>query len=263
MAKKKWTGATIDNEYTDYTKNWPKWRMSKYGTSEWAIDLCRWLATIDAPEYTDSEGNEYKADPRVQTGPFDISPGKLEHLLEGYFGGQYKLGKNVVAMATEDYSNPKNWPVLNRIFGQVRDENESMRINAKYKKVKDKVEEMEKTINDYKHLEDYDSNPNLKSIVTALENEWGDRINLIESAEAQFKDDKKAGTTGLNSRIFSPSSDEDKEIASRTKTDIQMQVLFELGLFDPRGEAQEELAATKLERVDKNGNKKKERRWFK
>lgn len=109
-ANEDWTGMPIQKE-TDYNKNMPEWTKAYKNSNKALVSMAEALS-----DWTG--GNDYKP------GAVNISPAKVEHLIEGYLGGIGTLASQLYKTVSlpfdkdmqESWEFGRNAPIFNRFF---------------------------------------------------------------------------------------------------------------------------------------------------
>lgn len=214
----KWTGAPIEAPENDYNKGLPRHKRAYSSTPPYLVSLCRMLASVWAPE---------GADPDIETGPFDLSPGQMDVLIKGYFGGPGTLVSDIAAISSGE-TQMKRWPVVNRVVSETTDESEAIRIANAYRTECEKIEKAENQLKDYQKVDDK-NDALLTARKTAFENKWAAKVEALKKVKKELKEPQDM--------FYHPANDDEKQEASRTMTDIKRQFLDYIGYWGKLSES--------------------------
>lgn len=146
------TGRPIFKE-NDFNKTMPEWTKTYKDNSKMLIKLSEWSNEIGG-------GDKYKASDAL-FGLMNWNPAKVEHVLEGYFGGMATtlnqtgktLSAGVESIINGEKSNDltySNAPVLNRFIKDASDDRSSFRaVKEKFYNYLKEYEETEKNLRGY------------------------------------------------------------------------------------------------------------------
>ena len=130
---------------TDFNKDMPEWAKAYKSTSPEMISMAKVINDATG-------GNDYKK------GAVDINPARVEHIMEGYFGGmattanQFKNGLLMMTPWGEDlWEEPaRNLPIVNRFIKQSNSRAEQKRINEEYFNNKSEMDILMQQVNGFK-----------------------------------------------------------------------------------------------------------------
>ena len=132
----KWTGAPIWND-SDYIKHNPEWQKAYSNTNPYIVEFCRWLNKATG-------GDDVRPNKDASWG--NINPAKIDHIIQGYFGGLYKtlsevgaIGKLIVS-GNADAIRAEQIPLLKAIWYNYDEAQQVKRYNALYYKYKEEAE---------------------------------------------------------------------------------------------------------------------------
>ena len=142
---KDWTGRPISKQ-TPFNENAPEWTKTYKGTNA----ALTWLAEMS---------NELSGGTEVEPGDVDWNPAKVQHMLEGYFGGVAKMLSKMystVAMPFDESQREwRNVPILSSFYQGTDERTKDRAVKTKffeyydeYKKTKDALDKYEKKIED-------------------------------------------------------------------------------------------------------------------
>jgi hypothetical protein len=152
VINKKWTGAPIWND-SDYIKHNPEWQKAYSNTNPYIVEFCRWLNKATG-------GDDVRPNEDASWG--NINPAKIDHIIQGYFGGFYKtlsdvgaIGKLIVS-GNADAIRADQVPGLKAIWYNYDEAQQAKRYNALYYKYKEEAEETKAWIRGYEDRGDID-----------------------------------------------------------------------------------------------------------
>ena len=103
---------------SDYNTQDPEWKQAGYNTDDEYIVAAKWWHSLFADN--DNERGSWFA---------EINPSVAEHLIKGYTGGigsivgqVYTTVKAIAKGNEKDYSDSRNWPIVNRVYVQTTKE---------------------------------------------------------------------------------------------------------------------------------------------
>ena len=103
---------------SDYNTQDPEWKQAGYNTDDEYIAAAKWWHSLFADN--DNERGSWFA---------EINPSVAEHLIKGYTGGMgsivgqvYTTVKAIAKGNEKDYSDSRNWPIVNRVYVQTTKE---------------------------------------------------------------------------------------------------------------------------------------------
>ena len=103
---------------SDYNTQDPEWKRAGYNTDDEYIAAAKWWHSLFADN--DNERGSWFA---------EINPSVAEHLIKGYTGGMgsivgqvYTTVKAIAKGNEKDYSDSRNWPIVNRVYVQTTKE---------------------------------------------------------------------------------------------------------------------------------------------
>ena len=124
---KSWTGLPIYKD-TPWNKDMPEWTKAYKSANRELVNLAAVLNEI-------SGGDAYTK------GAIDINPAKVEHLLEGYFGGVAstidKMTKTAETIAGEREYDPRSFLFVNRLVKAGDERTEYRAVNNEYFRLKE------------------------------------------------------------------------------------------------------------------------------
>lgn len=122
IMNKSWTGLPIYKD-TPYNKYDPEYTKAYSNASHILVGLSKWA-------------NELTGGDPYHKGWLDINPSKVEHVLEGYFGGIYGTVDKMVKMAEtfggEREFDPRNFLLVNRLVKTGDERTEYRAVNNEY-----------------------------------------------------------------------------------------------------------------------------------
>lgn len=99
---------------SDYNTQDPEWKRAGYNTDDEYIAVAKWWHSLFTDN--DNERGSWFA---------EINPSVAEHLIKGYTGGigsivgqVYTTVKAIAKGNEKDYSDSRNWPIVNRVYVQ-------------------------------------------------------------------------------------------------------------------------------------------------
>lgn len=103
---------------SDYNTQDPEWKRAGYNTDDKYIAAAKWWHSLFTDN--DNERGSWFA---------EINPSVAEHLIKGYTGGigsivgqVYTTVKAIAKGNEKDYSDSRNWPIVNRVYVQTTKE---------------------------------------------------------------------------------------------------------------------------------------------
>lgn len=148
LRNQKWTGAPIWND-AEYIQHSPEWQKAYSNTNPYIVEFCRWL-------------NETTGGDEVEPGSININPAKIDHFIQGYFGGLYKslsevsaIGKLIVS-GNADAIRAEQIPLLKAVWYNYDEAQQSKRYNALFHKYKEEAEQTKAWMRGYEDRGDVD-----------------------------------------------------------------------------------------------------------
>ena len=139
--EKSWTGLPLYKD-TPFNKNMPEWTKAYKSANKYLVDMSETLNEI-------SGGDKYTK------GAIDINPAKVEHVLNGYFGGVAntvdRLTKMGETIAGEREYDPQNFLVLNRVLKNGDERTEYKAVNNEYFRLKEEHDRTGERLRKYEH----------------------------------------------------------------------------------------------------------------
>lgn len=136
---KSWTGLPIYKD-TPWNKNMPEWTKAYQSANRELVNLAAVL-------------NEVSGGDKYTKGYIDINPAKVEHLLEGYFGGVAstidKLSKTVETVAGAREYDPRNLIFINRLVKAGDERTEYRAVNNEYFRIKEEHDKIGERLRSY------------------------------------------------------------------------------------------------------------------
>ena len=142
IVNESWTGLPVWKDSPFDTENVPQYKRVYRNTSPALVSFTKMLNQF-------SGGDEHK------TGWIDINPAKLEHVLEGYFGGYATMARQAINLGSgilgdEDYSfDPKDIPVASRVWKYADRERGSSGVKNKFYEYKNNHEVVKAQLKGY------------------------------------------------------------------------------------------------------------------
>lgn len=139
-SNKSWTGLPIYKD-TPFNKNLPEWTKAYPSANKYIKNLATTLNEATG-------GDEYTK------GTIDINPARVEHMLNGYFGGVFgtidKLVKTGETIIGEREFEPRNILLANRLVKAGDERTEYRAVNNEYFRLKDEHDDIKRRLNSYK-----------------------------------------------------------------------------------------------------------------
>lgn len=138
---KSWTGLPIYKD-TPWNKDMPEWTKAYKSANRELVNLAAVLNEI-------SGGDAYTK------GAIDINPAKVEHLLEGYFGGVAstidKMTKTAETIAGEREYDPRSILLVNRLVKAGDERTEYRAVNNEYFRLKEEHDRIDTRLRHYEN----------------------------------------------------------------------------------------------------------------
>ena len=193
ISNKDWRGMPIYKD-TPYNKEDPEWTKASKRTNQYLVDFARLCNKVTG-------GDE------VKKGWLNFNPSKIEHLLEGVFGGVsttanklVKAGEMVAGKQEFDWSNIL---IASRVVKSADENAEARRINAEYWKYYGEYKETKRLVD---HYEDQDAD----GIMGAAE-KLDFMYNSPEYGRYEIVDDYYSEVKDLSDELNETTNDEERE----------------------------------------------------
>ena len=158
-------------------------------------------------------------DPSIERGFVDLSPGQMQVLVKGYLGGIGDFVGDVASLVGGDI-DIRRLPVINGILSKTGHEQEEMRINSRWYRLRDKMEEMKNTIKKYQKKEDA-GDASWMSKRISLEDKWGDALEEWKDYSDEIK--------RLQDILKDPASEEEAAEATAEINRLKQEAVKRLG----------------------------------
>ena len=193
ISNKDWRGMPIYKD-TPYNKEDPEWTKASKRTNQYLVDFARLCNKVTG-------GDE------VKKGWLNFNPSKIEHLLEGVFGGVsttanklVKAGEMVAGKQEFDWSNIL---IASRVVKSADENAEARRINAEYWKYYGEYKETKRLVD---HYEDQDAD----GIMGAAE-KLDFMYNSPEYGRYEIVDDYYSEVKDLSDELNETTNDEERK----------------------------------------------------
>ena len=193
ISNKDWRGMPIYKD-TPYNKEDPEWTKASKRTNQYIVDFARLCNKVTG-------GDE------VKKGWLNFNPSKIEHLLEGVFGGVsttanklVKAGEMVAGKQEFDWSNIL---IASRVVKSADENAEARRINAEYWKYYGEYKETKRLVD---HYEDQDAD----GIMGAAE-KLDFMYNSPEYGRYEIVDDYYSEVKDLSDELNETTNDEERK----------------------------------------------------
>ena len=134
-----WTGMPIYNDH-EWNKNDPEWTKVYKSANGYLVEASKWL-------------NEATGGDKYTSGAVDINPAKVEHVLNGYFGGVAgtvdKLTKMGETLLGDREYDARSFLVLNRLLKNGDERTAFRAVNNEYFRLKDEHDKIKHRLKGY------------------------------------------------------------------------------------------------------------------
>ncbi|EJW94325.1 SNF2 family protein [gut metagenome] len=138
---KSWTGLPIYKD-TPYNKDMPEWTKAYSNANKYIVGLSAAM-------------NEVSGGDKYTKGNLDFNPSKVEHLLNGYFGGVFNTIDRMTKMAETAAGarefDPQNFLILNRVVKAGDERTEHRAVNNEYFRLQKELETVGRRLRNYNH----------------------------------------------------------------------------------------------------------------
>lgn len=209
VTNKDYTGTPIYKD-AEYNKNRPEWTKAYKGTNQALVWASRLLNELGG-------GDDVK---KANVGVMDVNPAKIQHLLEGYFGGLGKFVFQTMKVASmpfnEDNRELRNVPIINSFYKTSDERTKDRAITSKFYKYNDEYQKTKELLSLYKkELQAPEYKSKFYDLMYSPE---GFSATMMDSYNKQLSAVRKAMS------VTDPNSDKYKELQQQ-QVDIQKQAV--------------------------------------
>lgn len=139
VVEKGWTGLPLYKN-TEYNKDMPEWTKAYSSANKYIVGLANAL-------------NESTGGDRYTKGAIDLNPARIEHMLNGYFGGVFgtidKLIKTAETIVGAREYDHRSFLLVNRLVKSGDERTEYRAVNKEYLRLKDEHDRIKQRLKHY------------------------------------------------------------------------------------------------------------------